>query len=461
MTSIRFRARSAVLAGAAGLGAMLLGACNPKEELLSPQQPGVISPGDVQSATGAEGLYSGAVGNFMRALDAGSGNQETIWQFSGLFADEYKTADTFSQRNDADQRVTQTNDGLLGPLYNTLQQSRGSARTALTYLKQFEPTSSSTHQAEMYFIIAFDELQLAEDFCNGIPLGETIDGVPQYSKPYTTKDVYTMAAARADSGLALLGSASDAASAQIRNALLVTKGRIQTDLGQFAAAATTVASVPLSFQYAALFSNTTTDNGNWQITTNSRRYSVGDSVDPTGVVKNALPFVSAKDPRVPTTLSGNKTGSDGTTPLYIPTGFNRDDPVAIVDGLDAQLIQAEAKLNASDIAGMMTILNALRAAPPTQGVFKPSGTLAPLATPATKDAATTLFFREKAFWTFGRGQRLGDLRRQVRLYGRTQDQVYPTGPFFKQGSYGTKMFFPVPDVEKSNPNFTGCLDLNP
>ena len=106
MNSIRFRARSAMLAGAAGLGAMLLGACDPKQELLAPQQPGVISPADVQSATGAEGLYSGAVGNFMRALDAGSGNQETIWQFSGLFADEYKTADTFSQRNDADQRVT-------------------------------------------------------------------------------------------------------------------------------------------------------------------------------------------------------------------------------------------------------------------------------------------------------------------------------------------------------------------
>jgi len=273
--------------------------------------------------------------------------------------------------------------------------------------------------------------------------------------------VYTAAAARADSGLALLGSASDAASVQIRNALLVTKGRIQTQLGQFAAAATTVAPVPVTFQYDAIFSLTSTDNGNWVITTNSRRYSVSDSVDATGVVKNALPFVSAKDPRVPTTLSPNKTGNDGATPLYIPTAFNRDDPIPIVDGLDAQLIQAEAKLNAGDIAGMMTILNALRAAPPTQGIFKPSGTLAPLATPATKDAATTLFFREKAFWAYGRGQRLGDLRREVRLYGRTQDQVYPTGAFFKNGTYGTEMFFPVPDVEKSNPNFTGCLDQNP
>jgi starch-binding outer membrane protein, SusD/RagB family len=109
---------------------------------------------------------------------------------------------------------------------------------------------------------------------------------------------------------------------------------------------------------------------------------------------------------------------------------------------------------------MTTILNALRAAPPAQGIFK-SAALPALATPASKDDATTLFFREKAFWTFGRGQRLGDLRRQVRQYGRTIGQVYPVGSFFKNGNYGTEMFFPVPDVEKSNPNYTGCLDLNP
>ena len=72
-------------------------------------------------------------------------------------------------------------DAVLSPLYSTLQQVRGSSRMALTYLRQYEPTSSNLHQAEMYFTIAFAEMQLGEDFCNGIALGETIDGVPQYS----------------------------------------------------------------------------------------------------------------------------------------------------------------------------------------------------------------------------------------------------------------------------------------
>jgi hypothetical protein len=456
-----FRARSLLTLGAAGLGLSLLAGCNPKEELLAPQQPGVILPSDVQSAAGAEGFYNGAVGNFGRGLLGGNGNQETIWQFTGLLTDEFRSSDTFSQRNDADQRITQTNDGVLSPLYNTLQQVRGSARTAIGYLKQFEPTTSSLHQAEMYYVIAFAEMQLGEDFCNGIPLGETVNGVANYTKPLATKDVFTVALARVDSGITLVGTDKTTAGQQVLNALLITRGRLQVDLGDYAGAAASVAPVPVSFQYDAEYAQSTADNGWWIMTTSSHRYSVGDSVDATGTIANALPYVSAKDPRVPASLptTKNKNGFDGITPLFLQGIWGRDDPVAIADGLDGQLIQAEAQLNANNFVGMTTILNNLRASPPTQGIFKPAS-MSPLAPPATFAAARALFFREKAFWTFGRGQRLGDLRRLVRQYGLTQDQVYPTGAFFKNGSYGTRMFFPVPDTERSNPNFTGCLDQN-
>ena len=450
------RVRAALAAGAAGLG-LMLGGCSVKDELLAPQQPGVISPGDVIGPTGADGLYVGAVGNFKNALLGGSSNTETIWQFAGLMTDEFKSADTFSQRNDADQRTTQTNDAQLSPIYTSLQQARGYSRTALGYLQQYKPTSSNAQQAEMLFTIAFAEMQLGEDFCNGIALGETVNGVPQYTAPLAAKDVFTAALARVDSGLAL-ATGADAATMQVKNALLITKGRLLVDLGQFPAAAAAVAAVPVTFQYAGTYSQTTNDNGWWIMTTSSKRYTVGDSVDAAGRIDNAIPFVSAKDPRVPTTANGK--GFDTTTPFVGQSIWNRDDPIAIVDGLDGQLIQAEAKLNASDIAGMTAILNALRAAPPTQGIFKPSGALAPLTAPLTQDAAVSLYFREKAFWTFGRGQRLGDLRRLVRQYGRPQEKAYPSGTFFKNGSYGTRVAFPVPDRDKANQQFTGCMDTN-
>ncbi len=41
------------------------------------------------------------------------------------------------------------------------------------------------------------------------------------------------------------------------------------------------------------------------------------------------------------------------------------------------------------------------------------------------------------------------------------NQVYEGGSFFKNGQYGTLTQFPVPDSERSNPNFHGCLDTNP
>jgi hypothetical protein len=81
-------------------------------------------------------------------------------------------------------------------------------------------------------------------------------------------------------------------------------------------------------------------------------------------------------------------------------------------------------------------------------------------TPATKDAAIDLFFREKAFWQFGRGYRLGDMRRLIRVYQRTQDNVFPMGAFFKNGTYGTDVNLPVTDDERTNPNFKGCIDRN-
>ena len=71
-----------------------------------------------------------------------------------------------------------------------------------------------------------------------------------------------------------------------------------------------------------------------------------------------------------------------------------------------------------------------------------------------------MLFREKAFWTFARGQRLGDARRLVRQYGRPSTAVFPEGVHFKAGNFGTDVNLPVVTDEENNPNFTGCLDRN-
>jgi hypothetical protein len=228
-----------------------------------------------------------------------------------------------------------------------------------------------------------------------------------------------------------------------------------------------VAAVPTGYVYDMTFSSASGANGMWSLNNSTARISVADSFDVVGgvtnVIRNALPFASANDPRVPV-INGDQASpkvlaeDQVTRPFYLSLLYKAQfDPLVLASGVDARLYEAEARLQAGDIPSMMAILNALRQAKPTIGVTT-IPPMPPLAAPFGVEAATTLLFREKAFWTFGRGQRLPDLRRLIRQYGRTQEIVFPAGLYFKGGSYGTDVNFPVPSSEAVNPLFHGCLD---
>ena len=439
-------------------GSMLLGACSVKQELLAPQNPGVIDPGSVANTAAADALYVGALGRWKASMNGGGNNTEALWNWQALFTDELQSGDTFSQRNDADSRNLATNDGVLTPIYQAAQQARGRARDAINGLLAYDQTAAGKqHVGEMYLAMGYLEVELGESFCNGIPLGETVGGVPQYTQPLTNADVFKQALARLDTALTFLTATADA---PLKQAVLVTRGRIKVDLGDFAGAAAEVSSVPTSFQYSFDYTQTTFDNEWWIMGTSVKRYTLGDSINVAGPIANAIPFARLNDPRVKVLNSG-APGEDNVT-IFIDQGnWGRDDPIPPLSGIDARLVEAEAKLQANDIAGMMTILNTLRTTQQTLGIFKPA-TMAALATPPDKTTATDLFFREKALWQFERGFRMGDLRRLVRQYGRTQDKVFPTGNFTRNGTpsgqYGSQVAFPVPDHELNNPNFHGCLD---
>jgi hypothetical protein len=221
-----------------------------------------------------------------------------------------------------------------------------------------------------------------------------------------------------------------------------------------------VAPVPTNFQYDFTFSQTTSDNAWWTLGASRKGYSAGDSTDIAGQIVNAIPYTRLNDPRVSITDTHTKA-EDNVSNFVNVNNYGRDDPVPVLSGIDARLIEAEAKLQADDIPGMMAILNALRTSPQVLGAFKVPA-MAALPAPADKTSATDLFFREKALWQFQRGYRMDDLRRLVRQYGRSQDKVFPSGSFTSSaaplGQYGAQVAFPVPDYEKVNPNFHGCMD---
>lgn len=453
------------------VGAGGLTACNAKETLLEAVDPDVIDPKDVNSIEGAQALYIGALGR-LRQATGGSTGEGSSWLFGGLLADEWSTSSTFVQNDETDQRSTQTSNSTVEGMFRDLARTRTAATQAIRGMKEFRPTEVAKI-AELYFARSFAEMQMANDFCNGIPMTDGSVEEIAYDTPRTNAEVFAIAIASADSGLALVQTATDNDGIKVRRSLLVTKARALLGLNRQAdaAALVTTAAVPTSFSYEMTYAVTSGSNILWSQPNSSLRYAVGDSLEGNArnlLVKNAIPFVSAKDPRVPARYviasNGKDTtkSQDGKTFARTTTLWARLTNVPVVNGLDARLVEAEAKLKAGDIAGMLTIMNALRAAPPKLGEIQPAA-MAALATPATQRLAEDLYFREKAFWTFSRGQRLGDMRRLIRQYGRTQDQVFPIGEHYRGGNYGADVNLPVPQAEENNPELNSkpaCIDRN-
>jgi hypothetical protein len=81
----------------------------------------------------------------------------------------------------------------------------------------------------------------------------------------------------------------------------------------------------------------------------------------------------------------------------------------------------------------------------------------PIADQGSVDGNVDLLFQERGFWLFTTGQRLGDLRRLIRQYGRDPESVFPTG-VSPLGPFGPDVNVPVSRTETNNPEFTGCLD---
>jgi hypothetical protein len=442
-------------------GALSLTACQQaNDRLLGVTDPDIIFPADLERADGAIALGNGTIGTF-RSITGGG---ESTWLFGGLLADEWSTSSTFIQNDETDQRQIQLiNSSVTGMLRN-LYRTRTRAYEAIESLRKFSPNSRALI-AEMYLARGFAEMQLALDFCNGIPIpNNPLSNPPENGQPKNTTQVFQLAAASLDSGLAFANGA-DAQSVLMNRSIRVVRARVALALGDFSGAGTLVAGLPTSFTYAHTFSLTTSSNTLWGQGLSSRRYSVGDSVEGNSRnirVTNAIPFASARDPRLPVTIptSGAINGQDGQTYTRTTGMWQQLTAVDVVNGVDARMIEAEVALRAGNVTQWLAIHNALRLAPPKLGEIQPVA-MPQLTDPGTDEARVNLHFREKAFWTFSRGQRLGDMRRLIRQYGRTEATVFPQGIHYKGGSYGRDVNLPVTQPEQNNPNFTGCTDRNP
>jgi hypothetical protein len=468
MTRARRTNRLAILGAALLASALLpLQGCDVNQELLAVRDPDIIDPADLNTPEGAEGLRIGAHARWRDATGGDNTNgEESTWLLGGLLADEWGTASTFVQNDELDTRRVRVNNSSVTQAFRDLQRVRTAANQAIPLLREWRPTET-IKVAELFLARGQAEMQLAADFCSGLPFSDGTGIDPVLGPSLTTDSVFRTAVTSFDSGLAI-ATGTDNESVRINRALRIGKARSFVALRRYAEAAALVANIPTTYSYDHTFAAASGSNAIWGQARSGRRYNVGNNVEGNArniPVANNLNFFSAADPRVPSTytvtIRNNRPDTtrsqDGNTLSRTTSIWDRETAVAVFNGIDARLVEAEAAYQAGDVPGMLAILNALRATPPRLGTVQPAAMPA-LTDPGTAGARVDLLFREKAFWTFSRGQRLGDMRRLIRDYGRTAANTYPEGTHYRGGTYGTDVNLPVPQQEENNPNFqrTAC-----
>jgi len=414
-------------------------------DLLDTDQPNILEPDDVESEAGAEARRVGAISDFAFAQD-GDGREYGHSHLSGLMSDEFMLSTTPPTAQQVDQRrVFEDNVTVFGT-FHYLHRARAAAEDAASTLQRFRPDPAiDAGIGEMLSLAGFTYIFFGESFCSGVPFSRLQGDEVVFGQPQTTQQMFQTAVSRFDAALADPGAVAEE-SQQIAHLASVGKGRALLDQGLFAEAAAAVALVPTDFQYVTEHAESPLRLQNflynfsvgWQWSVSDREGGVG------------LPFRSAEDPRVPY-FDEESAGLDNTTRQFTLLKYpSAGAPVVVADGIEARLIGAEALLQLSDLAGMTTILNDIRTARDIDPV-DPVGTL---------DEGVDVLFRERAFWMFATGHRLGDMRRLIRQYSRSTDEVFPTGIYLKGGSYGNDVNLPMPKEEGNNPNFVGCLDRN-
>lgn len=436
--------------------AFSLGACDSKR-VLEVTDPDVAKPSSLASAAAAGVVYAGAVGDFAVAYGGNTGNEGEVG-YSALITDEYLNAETFPTRIEIDQRNTTPDNANIVAVYRATQRARASADFASNKLGQI--SANDVRRSETMSLSGFMIDFMGEDYCSGSPISQLTDaGDVIYGNPQTTAQQWDAAGAKFDSAITI-ATANGAVGTTQLNLARIGKARTLMNKGDYAGAAALVGAVPTSFVYLVRYSSNTNRENNGVFFWNqfNKRFTPTDKEG-----GNGLPYRSDNDPRTAQTLNG--VGFDGLTPLWnvneaantwAPSGKfpNRDAPMPLATGLEARLIEAEAALKAGNTAGFLTAINAEQTA---QGV--PLSTL-----PATTSAQVDLLFKERAYSLWFSAHRLGDMRRLIRQYGRGSETVFPTGQFFHSGSvsgtYGSDVNIILPNDEKNNPNFKGCLDRN-
>lgn len=424
-------------------------------DVLEVDNPDIVRPETLESPAGLAARRAGAFGAFATAY---GGSLSSVILVTGLFTDEFKLTDTDPARIRLDaRRVDETGPGGVSGLFTAIHRIRQPAEATAAAYRSLAPANADTVVAEMMSLAGFAYTFLGEYFCSGIPVSNlTATGDIEYGDPMPTEEIFALGIARFDEAMA---AAQSAGHANLGYLARVGKARALVNLARFDEAAAEVATVPTTFRYDIRYSVNTTAQQNtvFNEVNGAERWSLVNRKGGTGI--DFLDAYTAGDPRSPWVVAPDSTGFDRTvgTQYYQLLYPDRAAPIPLATGIEARLIEAEAALRAGNTASFEQIHNALRAR-----LNRPA--VGPISAGSMSSAQQVDFhFRERALWLFLTGHRLGDMRRLIRQYGRTENTVYPSGSYYRPQfpTFGTDVTFPVPFAETNNPKFTQCINRNP
>lgn len=426
------------------------------DSLLEVEDPTVAAPGTVSTEEAAPTTLAAAIGSFQLAYSGAPGGGSFIDSqitTSGTLTDEFHISESFPTRIDVDQRDTRFDNGTMLALYARLHTARRLAQFSADLHAEFPGTTNTAGHAHALNLAGFTYVLFGENYCSGVPFsGFDEVGAVDYGPPLSTEQIFGEAVALFNQAL---NAATAAGNADMANLARVGMGRAQLNLNDPAAAAATVADVPTDFVYRIFHSLGTSrqNNGIWGGNQNRRGISVSDSEGSTG-----LPYRSSADPRVPQRAGTGvqEVGFDNATPLFLQLKYPaQSSSVILASGVEARLIQAEAQLRTG--GDWLGTLNTIRSTPPAYypvADYPGIDGLAALTDPGSDAARTNLLFTERAYWMWLTSHRLGDQRRLMRQYGFSDAEAgFPTGAYFRGGTYGDHVSMLVPFDELNNPLF--------
>ncbi len=406
----------------------------------------VINPSEFKTAKGAREMAVKARAEFQNAVV-----DEII--FSGLMTDElslisgnpYNVIGGVAQGQVAVDRrdisnLLPINVGYIDGVYGNMHRVRGYSINAIDALRKYDSTVNQSLLGELYATQGYAEIFLADLFCDGVPLSSIVfEGDFKYAKGSTTEDMYRHAIAMFDTALSLIQPADS----QIYNLALIGKSRSLLAIGHYDEALEPLRTIGPSYQYT--FQTRFGSGVNWRVGKFDRlRVS-----DQEGI--NGLPYITGNDPRTEVYMAEPDLSTK--TIRYLPAKYRNYEaqPVTVVlaSGTEAQLIRAEVALIQNRPVEWLGILNDLRV----------SRGMSELEDAGDRTPRIFMQLNERAAWLFLTGQRQGDLRRAVRNYGIAQDQVYPKGQYQDTYlQYGGHTNSGIPERERANPYFQGCLN---